>query len=116
MILKNLLRITKSYKLSLIAIIFFELIFIIRGYKRNKLNFTGTDKMADNIPCPYYFLKKIKKILKKNEFNRFLDLGCGSGRIIDFLGVPFGSKHFSKIFAKKSLSKDGLFTDAIASP
>ena len=94
MILKNLLRITKSYKLSLIAIIFFELIFIIRGYKGNKLNFTGTDKMSDNIPCPYYFLKKIKKVLKKNEFNRFLDLGCGSGRIIDFFHKNFKNKEF----------------------
>ena len=94
MIFQNLLRITASYKFNIITIIFFELLFIIKGYRGNKLNFTGTKKMSDNIPCPYYFLFKIKKILKKNEFNRFLDLGCGSGRVINFFNKNFSSKKF----------------------
>ena len=94
MIFQNLLRITASYKFNIITIIFFELLFIIKGYRGNKLNFTGTKKMSDNIPCPYYFLFKIKKILKKNEFNRFLDLGCGSGRTINFFNKNFKNKEF----------------------
>ena len=94
MIFQNLLRITASYKFNIITIIFFELLFIIKGYRGNKLNFTGTKKMSDNIPCPYYFLFKIKKILKKNEFTRFLDLGCGSGRTIDFFNKNFKNKEF----------------------
>ena len=59
MIFKNILRILKSYRLSLFKIIFFELFFLIRGYKGNKFNFSKNDLMTDNIPCPYYFLVKV---------------------------------------------------------
>jgi SAM-dependent methyltransferase len=51
------------------------------------------DLMADNLPCPYYFLFKIKKALKNKNFYNFLDLGCGSGRIIDFFDKNFPNKY-----------------------
>lgn len=94
MIFKNILRILKSYRLSLFKIIFFELFFLIRGYKGNKFNFSKNDLMTDNIPCPYYFLVKIKKILIERDFNKFLDLGCGSGRVINFFNNTFTNKNF----------------------
>ena len=78
--LKNLFRIISSYKFSLITIVFFELLYLIKGYKGNRFDF-----MSNNIPCPYYFLYKIKKTLKNNNFYRFLDLGCGSGRHCELL-------------------------------
>ena len=84
MIIRNILRIFKSYKFYLIQIIFFEIIYTTRGYKGNTFNFSNNNIMADNIPCPYYFLFKIGKIIKQYNFDTFIDLGCGSGRVIDF--------------------------------
>ena len=94
MVLKNLFRIVASYKLRLIPIIFFELLYLMRGYKGNKFDFSKNDFMADNIPCPYYFLLKLKKTLEKKNFHKLLDLGCGSGRIIDFFNKSFSGKSF----------------------
>ena len=47
--------------------------------------------MADNIPCPY-FLYRIKKTLNKIRFKSVIDLGCGSGRILDFINKNFYKK------------------------
>ena len=93
MILKNFIRIIKSYKFSIITIIFFELIYLFKGYRGNKFSFSNNDLMADNLPCPYYFLFKIKKTLKNQNFYNFLDLGCGSGRVIDFFNKSFPNKN-----------------------
>ena len=93
MIARNFIRIIKSYKFSIITIIFFELIYLLRGYRGNKFNFSNNDLMTDNLPCPYYFLFKIKKFLKNKNFYNFLDLGCGSGRVIDFFNKNFPNKN-----------------------
>ena len=92
MLLKNLFRIINDYKFSLVIIICFEFIYSIKGYKGNRFNFSTIDVMSNNIPCPYLFLHKIKKILKKNNFHKFIDLGCGSGRVINFLNKVFPNK------------------------
>ena len=89
MLLRNLLRIVHSYKFSIFVIIFFEILYILKGYKGNNFKITTDKKMSDNIPCPYYFLLRIQKVLKKNNFTKFLDLGCGSGRTIDFFSKNF---------------------------
>ena len=93
MLLKNFIRIITSYKFSIITIIFFELIYLFKGYRGNKFNFSDNDLMTDNLPCPYYFLFKIKKALKNQNFYNFLDLGCGSGRVIDFFNKSFPNKN-----------------------
>ena len=87
MVLKNLFRIISDYKFSLITIVFFELLYLIKGYKGNRFDF-----MSNNIPCPYYFLYKIKKTLKNNNFYRFL--GCGFGRVINFFNKNFYNRNF----------------------
>ena len=96
MLIKNLLRIVKSYKLSLITIIFYEIIYLLKGFKGNKFHISKNQKMTNNFPCPYYFLIKIEKTLKKNNFNTFIDLGCGSGRVIDFLKRIKNSERLKK--------------------
>ena len=93
MLLKNFIRIITSYKFSIITIIFFELIYLFKCYRGNKFNFSDNDLMTDNLPCPYYFLFKIKKALKNQNFYNFLDLGCGSGRVIDFFNKSFPIKN-----------------------
>ena len=94
MIIKNLIRIFKSYKLLIFNIIFFELIYIVLGYKGNRITHTKNSSMADNIPCPYFFLHKITQKLKNYKFKNFVDLGCGSGRVIGFFNKKFKSKFF----------------------
>ena len=93
MLIKNLVRIINSYKLSLFTIIFFELVYLIKGYSGNRFNFSNHDRKADNLPCPYYFLFKIKKCLNNRDFENFLDLGCGSGRVINFFNKNFFNKN-----------------------
>ena len=94
MFLKNLFRILIDYKFHLITVIFFELLYILKGYRGNRFNFVKNEYMTDDIPCPYYFLIKIKKNLKKNNFNKLLDLGSGSGRVIEFFNKNFSNKNF----------------------
>ncbi len=93
MIIRNLIRIIKSYKFSIFTVIFFELVYLLKGYRGNRFNFSSNDLMTDNLPCPYYFLFKIKKVLKNKNFHNFLDLGCGSGRVIDFFNKNFPEKN-----------------------
>tara|TARA_B100001123_G_C15305106_1_gene1022386 strand:+ start:949 stop:1497 length:549 start_codon:yes stop_codon:yes gene_type:complete len=69
------------------------LVYLLKGYRGNRFNFSSNDLMTDNLPCPYYFLFKIKKVLKNKNFHNFLDLGCGSGRVIDFFNKNFPEKN-----------------------
>ena len=94
MLIKNLSRILKDYKFSLIPIVFYEIFYLLKGSKGNKFHFSNNNKMSDDIPCPYYFLTKIKKELREETFNTFIDLGCGSGRVIDFFSKSFSNKKF----------------------
>ena len=94
MIFKNLLRILESYRFLLIKIIFFELIYLIKGRKGNKFSFSTNNIMTDNIPCPYYFLYRIDKKIKNLNFKTFLDMGCGFGRAIDFFNKSLSNKNF----------------------
>ncbi len=94
MLLKNFLEIFSNYKSHIIKIIFYEIIYIIMGHKGNQFDFSKNMKMTANIPCPYYFLVKIKQRLKENNFNTFVDFGCGSGRAIYFFNKSFKNKKF----------------------
>ena len=111
MLFKNLLRILKSYRFSLIKIIFYELIYLVKGNKGNKLTFSKNNLMTDNIPCPYYYLHKIEKIIRNKDFRTFLDLGCGSGRVIDFFNKSLSNKNFIGIeyFEKQFLYCKEIF-------
>ena len=94
MLFKNIIRIIISYKFSLLPLIFFETIYLLKGFKGNKINFSKNKMMSDNIPCPYFFLIKIKKTLEPLSFEKFIDLGCGSGRVINFFNESFPNKSF----------------------
>lgn len=94
MLIKNFFRIIKDHKFFLIPIILHELIYFLKGYKGFKFNFSNNNEMSDNIPCPYYFLTKIKKKINEKNFTKFIDLGCGSGRVIDFFHKNLENKNF----------------------
>ena len=94
MILKIFLRTLISYRFSLVKIIFFELFFLLKGNKGNRFTISKNEIMTDSIPCPYYFLYKIKKKIVNNNCKLLLDLGCGSGRVIDFFNKGLLNKNF----------------------
>ncbi len=94
--MKKFIDLIVSYKLSLIYILFYELIHILLGYKGNSYYIRQNKKSTDTIPCPYYFLHKIFNFIKNENIKSFIDLGCGNGRVIyffnkrmkiDYLGV-----------------------------
>lgn len=94
MLINNIIRILKSYKLHLFVIMLFEITNIIKGFKGNKYHFSKNNSMSDDIPCPYYFLFKINNIIKNYKVKTFLDLGSGSGRIIDYFNKKLARKKF----------------------
>ena len=111
--MKKLIDLIISYKFSLIYILFFEIIYILLGYKGNSYIIRKNQKSTDTIPCPYFFLHKIYDIIKRENIKSFIDLGCGNGRVlyffhkkmkIDFLGVELFSDAYNiclKIFKNK---------------
>ena len=42
-------------------------------------------KPPDTYPAPYYFIYKISKFINKKKISAIVDLGCGSGRLTNFL-------------------------------
>tara|TARA_Y100000590_G_scaffold3633_1_gene4824 strand:+ start:2508 stop:3143 length:636 start_codon:yes stop_codon:yes gene_type:complete len=112
MLFRSLIRIIKSYRFSLTKIIFFELLYLIKGFKGNRFTFSKNE-MADNIPCPYYFLHKIKNFFANKNIKSFIDLGSGYGRVIYFFNKYFkinycGIEYFDKPFnySKSLFEKD----------
>ena len=83
--MKKIFDLIISYKFSIIYILFYEFIFIILGYKGNSFVVRKNNKATDTIPCSYYFLVKIYNVIKHENINSFIDLGCGNGRVIYFL-------------------------------
>ena len=96
-LINSIVRIFKEYKIYILIIIFFEIYYFLKNYKGFKISFSKNQSMADNIPCPYYFLYKINKFLKKRNFNSVIDLGCGSGRIINFINNKYKNKKITGI-------------------
>ena len=111
MFIKNIIGSIEKYRFSIFKIIFYEFLFTIKGFKGNKVDFINSKDFADNIPCPYYFLVKIKKFLNKNKINSFIDLGSGSGRTIYFFKRYFDIKFYGiELFKESYISAQNLFS------
>jgi len=113
MILKKIIQLSREYRLSVIKIFIYEFFYIIRGFKGNSFNINKNQRVTDNIPCPYFFLKKIIGFVKEKKINSLIDLGCGSGRSIFFFNKIykinyFGIEYFESIYLKccKLFEKD----------
>tara|TARA_A100001015_G_C14974421_1_gene706580 strand:- start:14 stop:610 length:597 start_codon:yes stop_codon:yes gene_type:complete len=83
--LKALIKIIITYKLNLIFIIYYEIkyIFFLK-YKCNEIDIIKSKNYTDNIPTPYFFLDRIFNFIKNKKIKKFTDIGCGSGRVINF--------------------------------
>jgi len=82
---KNLIffyQVLIAFRKKLLKIIFFEIFYSII----NVGNGTGRFKEPDIHPTPYYFSYKIAKFINKEKIKSVAELGCGFGRITNFIG------------------------------
>ena len=85
--LKAIFNVFKNYKLYSLPILFYEVIFNLNYNKNyNKIKYLKSNIFSDSIPCPYFFLKKIKLFINKNDINTICDLGSGYGKILYYFG------------------------------
>ena len=59
--IKSLFNILSSYGYWLPQILFFEIYYLLKGYKKSTVKILNNNRFTDNIPCPYFILHKIKK-------------------------------------------------------
>tara|TARA_B110000444_G_scaffold242111_1_gene259123 strand:+ start:137 stop:769 length:633 start_codon:yes stop_codon:yes gene_type:complete len=86
--LKALYEILKNYRFYSFTILINEIMFqLIHNKEFNKFKYLNSKFQSDSIPCSYYFLKKIKKFISKNNIDYFCDLGSGYGKILYFFGI-----------------------------
>ena len=80
-----------KYKRKIFKVVFFEIFYsIYLGRQFYKIH--NDTERSDSMPCPYYFIYKISKFLKKNFVSYAVDLGSGNGRIINFLSLKTSTK------------------------
>lgn len=76
-----------NYKLSFISVMFFELIFYLFFKKEfNRFDYLKSNIYSHSIPCPFFFLIKIRKFLIQQKIDNICDLGSGYGKILYYLG------------------------------
>ena len=86
--LKALYDILKNYRFYSFIILINEIMFQLMHNKEfNKFKYLNSKFQSDSIPCSYFFLKKIKKFILKNNINYLCDLGSGYGKILYFFGI-----------------------------
>ena len=86
--LKALYEILKNYRFYSFTILINEIMFqLLYNKEFNKFKYLNNKFQSNSIPCSYFFLKKIKKFISKNNINYFCDLGSGYGKILYFFGI-----------------------------
>ena len=78
-----------SFKDKLVKIIVFEIYYSIINIGKGK-----SFKEPDIHPTPYYFSYKIAQFIKKMKISSVAELGCGFGRITNFLGKKTNARIF----------------------
>ena len=84
--IKFLYSILSHYRKKLFKVFLFEIYYSIMYWRSGNFFKSQDDgSRTDTVPCPYYFIHKIAQFIKKNKINGVVDLGCGFGRITNFL-------------------------------
>ena len=86
-----LIKTLSKYRKKIFKVSFYEIFFSIR-MGRNYYKIYNDALQADSLPCPYYFIYKISKFVKKNQINKVIDLGSGNGRVVNFLSTKTNAK------------------------
>ena len=78
--IKHSLASVYTHRKKFFKIIFYEILYRCIYSKSNH-----TFVPPDNYPTPYYFIYKISKFMNNKKISGVIDLGCGSGRLTNFL-------------------------------
>ena len=82
-----------KYKKKIFKVTIFEIYYSIFN-RRLYYKIQNHPERADSMPCPYYFIYKISKFIKKNSINSAADLGSGNGRVVNFLSSKTNAKMY----------------------
>ena len=82
-----------KYKRKIFKITVYEIYYSILK-RRFYYKIQNHPERADSMPCPYYFIYKISKFIKKNSINSAADLGSGNGRVVNFLSTKTNVKMY----------------------
>ena len=82
-----------KYKRKIFKVTMFEIYYSIFN-RRLYYKIQNHPERADSMPCPYYFIYKISKFIKKNSINSAADLGSGNGRVVNFLSSKTNAKMY----------------------
>ena len=100
--MKKIFDLIISYKFILINIIFYEVFYILSGYKGNNFSIRNDKRSTDTIPCSYYFLSMIYKKIINENIGSFIDLGCGNGRALYFFNKKLNIQYYGLELFKNS--------------
>ena len=95
--IKNSIESVFLYKKKIFKVIFYEILYIFSYSKSNHFI-----KPPDNYPAPYYFIYKISKFINSKKITSIVDLGCGSGRLTNFMSDKTDAKIYGYEIDKES--------------
>jgi len=82
-----------KYKRKILKVASFEIYYSL-FFRRQFYKIYNHAERSDSMPCPYYFIYKISKFIKKNTIKHAVDLGSGNGRIVNFLSLKTNAKMY----------------------
>jgi predicted RNA methylase len=80
MIIKHSIESIYLYRKKIFKVLFYEILYKCIYSKSNH-----TYVPPDNYPAAYYVIYKISKFINSKKISGVVDLGCGSGRLTNFL-------------------------------
>ena len=86
------------FRKKIFKTIFYEILYRYSYPKSNHFF-----KPPDNYPAPYYFIYKISKFINSKKIYGIVDLGCGSGRLTNFLSDKTDAKIYGYEIDKGSI-------------
>ena len=85
--IKHALESVFLFRKKFFKVILYEIFYRYKYSKNNHFY-----KPPDTYPAPYYFIYKISKFINEKKITGTVDLGCGSGRLTNFLSDQTKSK------------------------
>lgn len=110
--IKSLYHIFLNYKFYSFIILLSEFFFLVKfGSKFNKFKYLNSKFLSDSIPCPYFFLNKIRNYISINNLVSICDLGSGYGKILFYFGKIHKHKIEGVEFIKEIYNESKFLTD-----
>ena len=110
--IKSLYHIFLNYKFYSFIILLKEFFFIIKfGANFNKFKYLNSNYFSDSIPCPYFFLDKIRKYILDNNILSICDLGSGYGKVLFYFGKIYRHKIEGVEFIKEIYNESKVLID-----